>query len=199
MKQMRIIKTEEDNTNFILHLEDERKLTVSKETYFKYSLYELSTLSEAMLKEFQYKNDLINCEFIARKHLLGKIKSSNQLKLFLLNKNFSEEVIINIITKLMSENILDDVKYAKKLIKRKLKGNKISSNMLISILINEGISEKLSTELVDKEKISNYDNAKTIINQRYKGKINEREKIYRYLLSKGFEPEVILEVLGKEI
>jgi len=32
---MRIIKTEEDNTNLILHLEDERKLTVSKETYFK--------------------------------------------------------------------------------------------------------------------------------------------------------------------
>jgi len=199
MKKLRIIKTEETDKNFVLYLEDKRNLTVSKETYFKYSLYELSTLSEAMLKDFQYKNDLINCEFIARKHLLGKIKSSNKLKLFLLNKNFSEEVIVNIIAKLVSENILDDVKYAKKLIKRKLKGNKISSNMLVSILINEGISEKLSTELVDKEKIDNYDNAKTIINQRYKGKINEREKIYRYLLSKGFEPEVILEVLGKEV
>jgi len=199
MKKLRIIKTEEDNKNFILHLENKRNLTVSKETYFKYSLYEFSTLSEEMIKDFIYKNNLINCEFIARKYLLGKTKSTNQIRLFLFNKNFSEEVITNIINKLEAEDILNDVRYAKKLIKKKLKGNKISSNMLISILINEGISEKLSVELVDKENINNYNNAKEIVKQRFKGKMNERDKIYRYLLSKGFEIEVIIEVLGKEI
>ncbi|MBN2851100.1 MAG: regulatory protein RecX [Clostridia bacterium] len=199
MNLKKVLTTEEDKNTFTIHFDDGEKLSVLKETYFKYSLYELTEIDSAKLEEIINNNDLLNCENTARKNLTGTIKSSNRLFLMLESKGFKEETIHAVIDILEKDGSLNDQLYAKKFINKKLKGNKISKNMLLSLLINEGYDEQLSMALVDEQEINDYENAKILVEKKYKGKVKEIKKIYRYLLSKGYDRDVIFAVLGKDI
>lgn len=198
MKSLRIITTKENKKDFTIYFENRESLSILKETYFKFSIYELEVIDEDLVNEIKDQNELINCEIIAKRNLAGGSKSSTRLFHLLENKGFKTSIIESIMIKLKEEERINDMLFSKKFIKKKIKTNKISSNMLISLLVNEGIDEKLSIELVEKEKIDNYKIAKNIVNKKFKNIVKDDEKIYRFLSTKGFEQDIIFSVIGKE-
>jgi len=198
MKSLKIVTVKENKKDFTIYFDNRYSLSVLKETYFKFSLYELEEVNEDFINKIKKEDNLIRCSIIAKRNLASGRKSSARLFHILENKGFESDTIESIITTLKQEERLDDVVFAKKFLQKKIKSNKFSSNMLISLLVNEGIDERLSIELVENKKIDNYKIAKSIVKKRFKDKKSDTEKVYTYLASKGFEKEVIFAVIRKE-
>lgn len=190
---------EESKKYFTLYFDNRESLSVLKETYFMYSLYELEEVTTQLIEDIKKRDQLIICEIVARKNLTGGLKTKSRLFFMLSNKGYKESIIEQVINKLTKEGLLDDVAFANKYISKKIRGKKISKNMLVNLLVQEGIDENITISLLEKFHINDYKTAKLIIDKKYKGKVKEVEKIYKYLSSKGFEQDVIFAILGKEI
>ncbi len=199
MSNLTILTIEEGKKHFTLYFDNRDSLSVLKETYFMYSLYELEEVTLQLIEDIKKRDQLIICEITARKNLTGGLKTTNRLFFILSDKGYKESIIEQVIKKLTTEGLLNDIVYAEKYIIKKIKGKKISKNMLVNLLVQEGIDETITLELLEKHHINDYETAKLLINKRYKGKVKEVEKIYKYLSSKGFEQDVIFAILGKEI
>lgn len=199
MSNLTILTIEEGKKHFTLYFNNRDSLSVLKETYFMYSLYELEEVTSQLIEDIKKRDQLIICEITARKNLTGGLKTTNRLFFILSDKGYKEPIIEQVINKLTTEGLLNDIVYAEKYIIKKIKGKKISKNMLVNLLVQEGIDETITLELLEKHHINDYETAKLLFNKRYKGKVKEVEKIYKYLSSKGFEQDVIFAILGKEI
>lgn len=131
-----------------------------------------------------------------------RLRSTNEIKVYLKNKKYSEEVINSTINRLLKNNILNDEVFAKAFINDKLnfttmgpykielelKKHCIDAN-IISTYINN-IDEDILYEKIDKLIIKFM---KT--NKKHKG-FMLKNKIYNNLLNLGYKSSMILEILN---
>ncbi len=131
-----------------------------------------------------------------------RLRSTNEIKVYLKNKKYSEEVINSTINRLLKNNILNDEVFAKAFINDKLnfttmgpykielelKKHYIDTN-IISTYINN-IDEDILYEKIDKL-ITKF--MKT--NKKHKG-FMLKNKIYNNLLNLGYKSSMILEILN---
>lgn len=131
-----------------------------------------------------------------------RLRSINEIKVYLKNKKYSEEVINSTINRLLKNNILNDEVFAKAFINDKLnfttmgpykielelKKHCIDAN-IISTYINN-IDEDILYEKIDKLIIKFM---KT--NKKHKG-FMLKNKIYNNLLNLGYKSSMILEILN---
>lgn len=131
-----------------------------------------------------------------------RLRSINEIKVYLKNKKYSEEVINSTINRLLKNNILNDEVFAKAFIndklnfttmgpykiELKLKKHYIDTN-IISTYINN-IDEDILYEKIDKLIIKFM---KT--NKKHKG-FMLKNKIYNNLLNLGYKSSMILEILN---
>lgn len=131
-----------------------------------------------------------------------RLRSINEIKVYLKNKKYSEEVINSTINRLLKNNILNDEVFAKAFINDKLnfttmgpykievelKKHYIDTN-IISTYINN-IDEDILYEKIDKL-ITKF--MKT--NKKHKGFVL-KNKIYNNLLNLGYKSSMILEILN---
>lgn len=131
-----------------------------------------------------------------------RLRSTSEIKVYLKNKKYSEEVINSTINRLLKNNILNDEVFAKSFINDKLnfttmgpykielelKKHYIDTN-IISTYINN-IDEDILYEKIDKLIIKFI---KT--NKKHKG-FMLKNKIYNNLLNLGYKSSMILEILN---
>lgn len=131
-----------------------------------------------------------------------RLRSTNEIKVYLKNKKYSEEVIESIVNRLLKNNILNDEVFTKAFINDKLnfttmgpykielelKKHHIDTN-IISTYINN-IDEDILYEKIDKL-VTKF--IKT--NKKHKGFVL-KNKIYNNLLNLGYKSSMILEILN---
>ena len=131
-----------------------------------------------------------------------RLRSTNEIKVYLKNKKYSEEVIESTINRLLKNNILNDEVFTKAFINDKLnfttmgpykielelKKHYIDTNIINTYINN--IDEDILYEKIDKL-ITKF--MKT--NKKHKG-FMLKNKIYNNLLNLGYKSSMILEILN---
>lgn len=131
-----------------------------------------------------------------------RLRSTNEIKVYLKNKKYSEEVIESTINRLLKNNVLNDEVFAKAFINDKLnfttmgpykielelKKHYIDTNIVNTYINN--IDEDILYEKIDKLIIKFM---KT--NKKHKG-FMLKNKIYNNLLNLGYRSSMILEILN---
>ena len=131
-----------------------------------------------------------------------RIRSTNEIKVYLKNKKYSEEVIESTINRLLKNNILNDEVFTKAFINDKLnfttmgpykielelKKHYIDTNIINTYINN--IDEDILYEKIDKL-ITKFMKS----NKKHKGFVL-KNKIYNNLLNLGYKSSMILEILN---
>ena len=131
-----------------------------------------------------------------------RLRSTNEIKVYLKNKKYSEEVIESTINRLLKNNILNDEVFTKAFINDKLnfttmgpykielelKKHYIDTNIINTYINN--IDDEILYEKIDKL-ITKF--MKT--NKKHKGFVL-KNKIYNNLLNLGYKSSMILEILN---
>ena len=131
-----------------------------------------------------------------------RLRSTNEIKVYLKNKKYSEEVIISTINRLLKNNILNDEVFTRAFINDKLNFTtmgpykielELKKHYIDTYIINtyiNNIDEDILYEKIDKL-ITKF--MKT--NKKHKG-FMLKNKIYNNLLNLGYKSSMILEMLN---
>lgn len=139
---------------------------------------------------------------LALRYLNIRIRSTKELKDYLLRKNFTQEVIEAVIERLVQLKFLNDASFGESFIRNRQE-RKGKSKLLIKYeLKQKGIDESLITQLSQNAK-EDVETARDFIirKRRIYGNLDKkefREKMMRLLQSRGFSWETIKNALKDE-
>ncbi|MDU1832967.1 MAG: regulatory protein RecX [Finegoldia sp.] len=179
---------------FLLSYRDFEKLKIQNEMIIDEKLYsnllEISKFSEA----FEISLNFLSYKLRTEKEVVTKLKS----------KNFSYEIIADVLDKLKTLDLIDDVNYAKVFINDKINLTNYSKKRIINDLYLKGIDKRVYQDYLDEVFGYNmeFDKAteavETKINiwkEKYQG-YELKNKIITFLLQKGFNYDVAKQVSG---
>lgn len=204
---MKIIKIKKLKNNFyeltISSDEQNEIIKLSEDYLIKYQLYSNKEITE---KEYLEIQTLANKSKIYHKtlnYLSYKMRTIGEVKTYLEKYHCSEELINEIIEKLIKLNYLNDKVYSDLYVKQQFDINKKGPLLIKKNLLSKKIAEDIinvSLEYINDEKINN----NLIYLIEYYEKINKKksikqlkETILRNLLNKGYDYEVIIYQLNQ--
>ena len=132
----------------------------------------------------------------AIKYIGIKLCSSGQVREKLLSLNFPQEDIQDAIVELIERGYINDDKYAKSHIRKRMLNNPKSKKVLEVELVKKGISESIICKAIEEANINDFDTALDLVRKKYKqfDKTSDERKLYNYLAYRGFSSEVIHKV-----
>jgi len=130
--------------------------------------------------------------------LLGiKDYSSREMRNKLKQRQYSEQTINLILSKLQSYDLINDERYAEKYIEYSLNIKKSGINKILYGMQKKGINtSNLKAIKIDEEK--QFENACSLALKKMnsvRNTSNPREKVFRYLLSRGYDFDLIKKVV----
>lgn len=132
---------------------------------------------------------------IAFKYISYKNRTEKEVKDKLLEKDYSEEVIENILETLREYNYVNDEKYAIDMQKELINFKMYGEYRIRQILFQKGINKEIVDCLeYDYEKM--YNNAIKLLKSKYKNispDYKEKQKIFGFLTRKGYSYDIIKE------
>ena len=198
---MKIIKYEKKaNNQYKIYLENEETINVYEDVILKHKLLYKKDIDSELLEKLSNDNSKEDIYNKCVKYISVRIRSTEEIKEYLLNKKIKKELIELTIDKLSKNKLLDDDKFTKAFIhdklmfttmgpykiEQELKKHKIDNNIItkyIYEITEEEIDEKINKQINKLMKSS-------------KKKPNLKNKIYNNLLSLGYSSESILKNLN---
>ena len=178
-----------------IYLDGEFALGCSLDIALTYGLKENVEIDNNKLNELVFENEK-SLALTKAVTLLGKnLKTKSQMKKYLTEKGYSEQIVKYVLEKLSEYNYINDENYAK-LYVRSVK-NKYGKIKITNDLKLKGVSEK-NIELALEDFESEEEVVLNLANKYLKGKQPTYEnlnKLYRFLLSKGFEFDEVSRVV----
>lgn len=192
------IEIQKKNKNRVnLYIDDKFECGLSLETIMKNHLKVGQELGEKELNF--YKND--SEKEVALNKALGYIakyqKSERELKKYLKDKEFEQDVVEYVAEKLKSYGFVDDKVFATNFVKSKT--NNQGKRKIASILKQKGVNETLVDEVLD-EFACDSEKIDAVAKKYLKNKpldIKTKQRAYRYLSSRGYESGDILPCLNR--
>ena len=125
-----------------------------------------------------------------------KTCSSGQIRERLSKLEYGESEIQDAILELIDRGYLDDEKYTKSYIRKRMANNPKSKKVLEMELLQKGISESIMDKQLTEANIDDFITALELARKRYKefDKGKDEQKLYNYLAYRGFSSEVIHKV-----
>lgn len=196
---MKILEIKKDKwtQRYIVCLENNENYKFSIDQIVKYDLKEDSDIDYIKLIEALYAENIKEAYNKALELLTLKDYTSFEIKTKLNKKGYDDDVIENVIYKLIEYNFINDERYANNYLNYSLKHKKHGKNKIIYSLRQKGIDKSILNNL-------NFDNDKEyeyalILGEKKFNKLtedkNKKEKIYRYLLSRGYNIGAVLKVI----
>jgi len=172
-------------------------LILYEEVVIKHNLLykkEVSNLDEIIKDNYYY--EIYN---VSLKYINKKIRSHEELKVYLLNKDYDINIIESVLSKLKSINVLNDELYCKSYINDKLYLTKYGIGKIKNDLLNQKINIDLIDKSITSEMIEYSDNKFNKLLDKYikahknKSKNELRNKVFTYFINLGYDYEVIKE------
>lgn len=198
---MKIIKYEKKGNNkYRIYLENNKTIDIYEEVILKHNLLYKKEITPDILEKLSSDNDKEDIYNKCIKYISVRMRSIYEMKEYLKRKQIEDELINNIIEKLINNNLLNDELFAKAFIhdklnfttmgpyriEQELKKHKIESNIIHKYLFD-----------IDDEVFDNKINKQiTKLIKSNKKKQDLKNKIYKNLLSLGYSNEMILRNLN---
>lgn len=178
-----------DKERYSLFVDGEFFSGVSMETVIKHHLKVGLELEKSKLAEILYVTEREKALKKALDYVSKALKTKRQVKEYLQGKEFSEEIVYNVLDKLIEYGLINDYNYCLRYIETysKTQGRKLMEYKLMLKGISKTDIERAFME-VDGE-IDNVENVYNLAVKHLKGKertIENYSKTYRYLASKGY-------------
>ena len=187
---------------FEVVFEDETKLLLNYNIFEKYKVSVDMDFSETEIQEMKYFSDIERAKSRAINYISGKLKTKYEVKLKLKEKDFTEDIIDEVIDILEREEYLNDRLYCEVFIEDKKQLNGYGKNKIKSLLIQKGISKSVFEDFLDEfEYEEEFDNAlkmgikKLNLLSNEEDVFKKKQKLINYLAYRGFSFDVINDVL----
>ncbi len=187
---------------FEIVFEDETKLLLNYNIFEKYKVSVDMDFSENEIQEMKYFSDIERAKSRAINYISGKLKTKYEVRLKLKEKDFTEDIIDEVIDILEKEEYLNDRLYCEVFIEDKKQLNGYGKNKIKSLLIQKGISKSVFEDFLDEfEYEEEFDNALKMGIKKLNLLSNEedifkkKQKLINYLAYRGFSFDVINDVL----
>lgn len=127
-----------------------------------------------------------------------------EIKIYLKRKNYSTEIIENVIKKFISNKLILDDEFARMYCEDTLRFKPVSRSVLFNKLLRKGITSEIANEtlnnfIIDEDKLID-----EIINKKLSRKMlfekkseNVKQKLIQYLLRRGFTQSIIHKKIEK--
>ena len=187
---------------FEVVFEDETKLLLNYNIFEKYKVSVDMDFSETEIQEMKYFSDIERAKSRAINYISGKLKTKYEVKLKLKEKDFTEDIIDEVIDILEKEEYLNDRLYCEVFIEDKKQLNGYGKNKIKSLLIQKGVSKSVFEDFLDEfEYEEEFDNAlkmgikKLNLLSNEEDVFKKKQKLINYLAYRGFSFDVINDVL----
>lgn len=190
------------DNKYKIYLSNNTTIDVYDEVIIKNNLLYKKNIDEVDLNKIENENIYQDIYNTAVKYIMVRLRSVNELRNYLLKKNYESDIVESIIIKLEKNGSLNDLIFTKAFINDKLNfttmGKYKIKNELIKLKVSpeiienslEEISEDKWTEKIDKL-ISKYLKS----NKKYSGNIL-RNKLYTYLVNLGHDTNLVIKSLN---
>lgn len=201
---MKILKYKKKrNGQYELQLDSGKELSLYEEVILKFELLLKKNIDEGDLEQILLANQEYDVYYVALKSLKSRFKSIKELRVSLLNKEYSQEYVEKAIQKLLSQGYLDDRSFAKAYINtqmittskgpKKLEKELLDKGVSIDIILEELEVFSKEEQVIRIEKVAN----RLIKSNRSRGGVVLRKKIVHDLQNLGYGISVIDEVLSQ--
>ena len=187
---------------FEVVFEDETKLLLNYNIFEKYKVSVDMDFSENEIQEMKYFSDIERAKSRAINYISGKLKTKYEVRLKLKEKDFTEDIIDEVIDILEKEEYLNDRLYCEVFIEDKKQLNGYGKNKIKSLLIQKGVSKSVFENFLDEfEYEEEFDNAlkmgikKLTLLSNEEDIFKKKQKLINYLAYRGFSFDVINDVL----
>ncbi len=200
---MKILKYKKmSNGRYKVSLEN-MDLLLYEEVILKYNLLITKEIDPLMIEDISQDNMFYEVYYYALNSLKSRFKSVYDIRKILEKKEFPNQIIDNVIDKLLSQGYLNDESFVKAFINNKL----MTTNYGPYKLKSELVEHKVDIDLIEKE-LSNFSyedqlvKIEKLVNRFYKsnhtrGGIVLRNKIANDIINYGYEFSLIDKVLDK--
>jgi regulatory protein len=204
MKIERIIRKDENNV--AVFFDNDEKLILSEDVFFKSGLRKGDAVSEDRFSFFVEQNILYHIKQRALSFISRRYHSERELLIKLKSKRYDERLIKIVLSDLKDKNLIDDRIFAIHYIEEKLNRKKWGKNKIKAGLRSKGVDSKIIDDLnaefdSDKSEFElAYELAEKKIILLRKRKLDEKKiytRINNFLLTRGFEFDIIKDVCQK--
>ncbi|MBQ6539178.1 MAG: RecX family transcriptional regulator [Bacilli bacterium] len=201
---MNIIKYKKLRDNrYKVILDNNIELTLYEDIILKYELLIKKSIDDKLLKKIKKDNEYYECYYYALKSINSRSKSKYDMKKLLLNKEYDNKYVIDVISLLEKQGYLNDDSYAYSFINDKMITTnwgpyKIRGELLKHKVDEEIINNNLEVfsseeELIRIEKLVD----KMIKSNKSTGGIVLKNKIKNNIINLGYDISLINDVLDK--
>ena len=161
-----------------------------------------SEIDQNLLDKINIENNYQLAYNISVKYIMIRLRSINEIKVYLTKKGYSKDVIDKVIEKLIKNKLLDDEIFTKAYINDKLNFTNVGKYKLINELTtkmkvdNSVVYNVLeSYEEVWNDRIDKLINKYLKSNKKYRGN-NLKNKLYIYLVNLGYDKDKVISILN---
>ena len=161
-----------------------------------------SEIDQSLLDKINIENNYQLAYNISVKYIMVRLRSINEIKVYLTKKGYSKDVIDKVIEKLIKNKLLDDEVFTKAYINDKLNFTNVGKYKLINELTtkmkvdNSVVYDVLeSYEEVWNDRIDKLINKYLKSNKKYRGN-TLKNKLYIYLVNLGYDKDKVISILN---
>ena len=161
-----------------------------------------SEIDQSLLDKINIENNYQLAYNISVKYIMIRLRSINEIKVYLTKKGYSKDVIDKVIEKLIKNKLLDDEIFTKAYINDKLNFTNVGKYKLINELTtkmkvdNSVVYNVLeSYEEVWNDRIDKLINKYLKSNKKYRGN-TLKNKLYIYLVNLGYDKDKVISILN---
>ncbi len=191
-----------DPNRCTISVDSEYSFSISGDLVIKKNLKVNREIDDETLHQIKHESMFQNAKERALHYLAGRSRSENDIRRSL--NSFQPEIIERVIDFLRTYNFLDDLDYARRYAKDRLKMKPRSLRLIGQELKSKGIMDQ-DLELVLSElqdQTDEFSLALELANKKLKSyrhldRMLQQRRLYHFLRRRGFSSEIISDVLGK--
>lgn len=195
---MKITKLEvqkNDKNRVNLYVDDEFYSGIPAELVYLEHLKTGLEIDEKDLKKIIFENEKSKAMSRVTKYIGSSLKTQKQIRDYLRKKEYSDDTIEFVMSKLVEYNYIDDKKYVQAYVLTY--GKKYGKLKLKSQLKVKGVSEEIIECVLEDNKV---DSIESVASKYLKNKVMSYEvfqKLFRFLYSRGYEFDEINSYINK--
>lgn len=161
-----------------------------------------SEIDQNLLDKINIENNYQLAYNISVKYIMVRLRSINEIKVYLTKKGYSKDVVDKVIEKLIKNKLLDDEIFTKAYINDKLNFTNVGKYKLISELTTKmKVDNSIVYNVLESYKEVWNDRIEKLINKylksnkKYRGN-TLKNKLYIYLVNLGYDKDKVISVLN---
>ena len=194
--------TKGKNGMYTVTLEDTTKLTIHEDLILKYNILISKNITDELKNKILEENKKYEIYEVALSYINKKLRSSKELKKYLIKKEYPAELIDQVIELLYNQGYLNDKVYSTSLVHDRIilsmdGPNKIKKELSDNGIDNDTIEEVIEeyTKDIELERIEKIVNKQIKLNKN-KGSNLLKKKINMYLINLGYNYDSINTILN---